>query len=140
MPWTIQLSYVPDKIQTVYFRMQIYGFFGFVISLLGRTFFFSSVQFYWKKRDKFWLFIIGAHATSHRWIFMVTHNSCRFLEWDLIYVNLLSPRTLKWLLDFAKICASLLYYLFSFVYCHQYFKILTLGFSCAFSGEYIGMC
>jgi hypothetical protein len=52
MPWKIQLSYVPYKIQTEYFRMQVYGFVGFVICLWVGNFsahLFSFIE----KRDKF---------------------------------------------------------------------------------------
>ena len=39
--------------------------------------------------------------------FMVASNICWASVWNLLYVTHLVPRTLKWCLDFLKICAFL---------------------------------
>jgi len=38
---------------------------------------------------------------------MVTPNICGPSVWTLLYVTLVTPRILRWLLDVFKICASL---------------------------------
>jgi len=51
--------------------------------------------------------ILGARLPWYK-IFMVAPNICGSLVWNLLFVTVLAPRILRWLLDFWKIIGALL--------------------------------